>query len=88
MDETFSHVIKPPTVRIILFLVVQFNWPLKQLDVQNAFLHGLLKEEIYMIQLPSYVDPQLPNYVWRLQKSLYDLKQAPRAWFERSSTKL
>ena len=42
-DETFSPVVKPTTVRIILTLVAQFNWPLRQLDISNAFLHGFLK---------------------------------------------
>jgi len=84
--ETFSPVIKPPIVRILLTLAVQFNWHLKQPDVWNTFLHGILKEEVYMTQPPGYVDPQYPGYVCRLQKSLYWLKKAPRAWFERFST--
>ena len=87
-EETFSPVIKPPTVRIILSLTVQFNWPLRQLDVSNAFLHGFLREEVYMVQPPGYVDPAHPNHVCKLLKSLYRLKQTPRTWFERFSTKL
>ena len=85
-EETFNLVIKRPTVKILLSLAIQFNWPLRQLDVSNAFLYAFLREEVYMMQPPEYVDPKYPNHVCKLWKSLYGLRQAPRAWFERFST--
>ena len=87
-EETFSLVIKPPTIKIILSLAIQFNWPLRQLDVRNAFLHSFLKEEVYMVQPSGYVDPIFPNHVYHLRKSLYGLKQVSKAWIEGFSTHL
>jgi hypothetical protein len=86
--ETFSPVIKPSTIRVVLSLAVAFNWPIKQLDVSNAFLHGFLDEEVYMEQPQGFIDESRPEYICRLHKSLYGLKQAPRAWFQRFSTHL
>jgi histone deacetylase 1/2 len=86
--DTFSPVVKPTTVRIVLTLAVSRNWTLRQVDIQNAFLHGELHEEVYMHQPPGFVDQTRPNYVCRLQKSLYGLKQAPRAWYSTLSQKV
>lgn len=64
------------------------HWELRQLDVSNAFLHGILKEEVYMMQPQGYVDPKFSKHVCLLHKALYGLKQALQAWFERFTTHL
>jgi histone deacetylase 1/2 len=86
--DTFSLVVKPTTVRLILSIAVSRGWILRQVDVHNAFLHGDIQEEVYMYQPPGYVDKVHPTRVCRLQKSLYGLKQSPRAWYSKLSSKL
>ncbi|PNY13707.1 putative copia-type protein, partial [Trifolium pratense] len=85
-DETFSPVVKHTTIRFVIALSLSLNWSMRQLDVKNAFLHGKIKETVFMEQPPGFVNPKTPNHVCLLKKSLYGLKQAPRAWFDRLST--
>ncbi|GJS20513.1 ribonuclease H-like domain-containing protein [Tanacetum coccineum] len=80
-DETFSPVVKTATIWTVLSLAVSRQWPIHQLDVKNAFLHGHLTKTVYMHQPPGFTDSAHLDYVCLLQKSLYGLKQAPRAWF-------
>nr|GEY63430.1 ribonuclease H-like domain-containing protein [Tanacetum cinerariifolium] len=83
VDETFSLVVKPGTIRIVMSLAASRHWPFHQLDVKNAFLHGDLSETVYMHQPLGFRDYAHPDYVCLLQRSLYGLKQASRAWFQR-----
>ncbi|RVW28765.1 Retrovirus-related Pol polyprotein from transposon RE1 [Vitis vinifera] len=82
-QETFAPVAKLNTIRILLSLVVNQDWCLQQLDIKNAFLNVDLEEEVYMEIPPGFEESMAKNQVCKLQKSLYDLKQSPQAWFDR-----
>ena len=82
--ETFAPVDKINTVRVLLSLVVNLDWPLQQFDVKNTFLHGELSEKVYMDLPPRCMIPEIHSKkVCRLKKSLYGLKQSLRASFGR-----
>lgn len=85
-QDTFSPVVKPATIRIILSTAVTKNWLLRQLDVNNAFLQVTLKEEVYMMQPQGFQDKDNPQAVCRLRKAIYGFKQAPRAWYNELRT--
>ena len=86
--ETFSPVVKPTKIRCVIAIAVINNWDIKQLDVNNDFLNGELEETVYMTQPLGFIDSNKFDYVCRLHKALYDLKQAPRAWFKKLSSSL
>jgi len=75
--ETFSPVVKANTIHLVLSLAITRQWTIHQIDIQNAFLHGQLQEELCMQQPQSYVHLDFPHHVCRLRKSLYGFKQAP-----------
>ena len=82
-DESFSPVIKASTIRIVFTIAVSRGWDIQQIDINNAFLNGDLKEEVFMTQPEGFSDSAKPHHVCRFRKALYGLKQAPRAWFEK-----
>jgi hypothetical protein len=86
-EDTFSPVVKAATIHLVLSIAVLKGWSLHQLDVQNAFLHGILNEEVYMHQPPGYAYKSHPNFVCKLDKAIYGLKQ-PQARYARLCAKL
>ena len=79
---------KPATVDTVLSLALSHQWPIHQLDVKNAFLHGTLSKTVYCAQPAGFEDSAHLGYVCKLNRSLYGLKQAPRAWYSHFSTYL
>jgi len=87
-NATYSPVVRTSTIRIVLSVATAKDWEVTQLDVKNVFLHGDLKENVYMVQPPGFEDVTKPTHVCSLKKALYGLKQAPRAWFDKFSNYL
>ena len=77
-NEVFSPVVCHTSIRVLLTFVTLFDLELEQLVVKTAFLHAGLEEEIYMKQPKGFTVSVKKNYICRLKKSLYDMKQAPR----------
>ncbi|CAH9106113.1 unnamed protein product [Cuscuta epithymum] len=86
-DETFAPVAKMVTVRTLLAIAASRDWEIHQMDVDNAFLHGDLKEEVYMYLPPGYTSSRT-GQVCKLLRSLYGLRQAPRCWFSKLTAAL
>ncbi|GJU45337.1 putative ribonuclease H-like domain-containing protein [Tanacetum coccineum] len=80
-SKTFSPIAKINTIRVLISVAANKGWPLHQFDVKNDFLHGELKEEVYMEAPHGLTDSFGEKEVCLLKKSLYGLKHSPRAWF-------
>ena len=81
--ETFSSVVKPSTIWINFTLVVTRGWQIQQVDINNAFVNGDFQEVVYMHQPEGFVNTSSPTHLCQLKKALYDLRQAPRAWYDK-----
>ena len=79
-DEVFAPVVRYTSIRTLLAVANICNWEIHQMDAKTAFLQGNLNEEIYMRQPNGFVDPEKPDYVCKLNKGIYGLKQATRCW--------
>ena len=71
-----------------LSIALSYDWPIHQLDVKNAFLHGLTDKDVNIFQPEGFVDPARPYFICKLNRDLYGLRQAPRAWFHRFTSYL
>ncbi|GJY88873.1 putative ribonuclease H-like domain-containing protein, partial [Tanacetum coccineum] len=87
-DEVFAHVARIEAIRLFLAYASFIGFIVYQMDVKSAFLYGTIEEGVYLCQPPSFEDPQFPDKVYKVEKALYGLHQALRAWYETLSTYL
>ncbi|GJU80696.1 putative ribonuclease H-like domain-containing protein [Tanacetum coccineum] len=87
-DEVFAPVARIKAIRLFLAYALFMNFIVYQMDVKSAFLYGTIEEEVYVCQPPGFEDPEFPNKVYKVEKALYSLHQAPRASYETLSTYL
>nr|GEX02848.1 ribonuclease H-like domain-containing protein [Tanacetum cinerariifolium] len=86
IEESFALVARMEAIRIFLAYAAHKSFTVFQMDVKTAFLHGTLKEDVYVCQPKGFIDANHPSHVYKLKKALYGLKQAPRAWYDELST--
>ncbi|GJZ81477.1 retrotransposon protein, putative, ty1-copia subclass [Tanacetum coccineum] len=77
-QETLSYIVDIRAIRILTAIIAYYDYEIWQMDVKTSFLNGHLNEEVYMVQPESFVSPKYPNEVFKLQRSIYRLKQASR----------
>ncbi|GJT01997.1 putative ribonuclease H-like domain-containing protein [Tanacetum coccineum] len=87
-DEVFAPVARIEEIKLFLAYASFMNFIVYQMDVKSAFLYGTIEEEVYVCQPSGFEDPEFPNKVYKVEKALYGLHQAPRAWYETLSTYL
>ncbi|GJX45322.1 putative ribonuclease H-like domain-containing protein [Tanacetum coccineum] len=87
-DEVFAPVTRIEAIRLFLAYASFMGFIVYQMDVKSAFLYGTIEEEVYVCQPSSFEDPQFPDKVYKVEKALYGLHQAHRAWYETLSTYL
>jgi hypothetical protein len=87
-NDVFAPVARLEAIRLFLAFACHKGFKVFQLDVKSAFLYGEVREEVYVSQPPGFPDPDHPDRVFRLNKALYGLHQAPRAWYETLSSHL
>ncbi|GJT21710.1 putative ribonuclease H-like domain-containing protein [Tanacetum coccineum] len=87
-DEVFAPVARIEAIRLFLAYASFKDFVVYQMDVKSAFLYGKIEEEVYVCQPSGFEDPDFPNRVYKVEKALYGLHQAPRAWYETLSTYL
>nr|GEX18132.1 hypothetical protein [Tanacetum cinerariifolium] len=85
-EESFAPVARMEAIRIFLAYAAHTGFTVYQMDVKTAFLHGSLKEDVYVCQPEGFINVDYPSHVYKLKKALYGLKQAPRAWYVELST--
>ncbi|GJT64749.1 putative ribonuclease H-like domain-containing protein [Tanacetum coccineum] len=87
-DEVFAYVVRFKAIKLFLAYASFKDFVVYQMDVKSAFLYGKIEEEVYVCQPPGFEDPDFPDRVYKVEKALYGLHQAPRAWYETLSTYL
>ncbi|GKE08962.1 putative ribonuclease H-like domain-containing protein [Tanacetum coccineum] len=87
-DEVFAPVARIEAIRLFFGLCIIYGTYCVQMDVKSSFVYGTIEEEMYVCQPPSFEDPQFLDTVYKVEKALYGLHQAPRAWYETLSTYL